>query len=953
MEPGTSLEWLLGTAWLLPLVSFTLIVLFGPRMGRAGRYAGHVATAAIVTACVLSVIGLFGVWLPNHPVASAHHHAAHATDSHHAGPSPAAVRHGASLVGTVSRQVVWQQVRHASPVGGAHRAAVGEHTATGDTATQTPSYYSGDWYTLGQFGRLKLTIGYYIDALTVVMFVMVTLIASCIHFYSMGYMHEELEDVVDHEVTLDNGDPLRRRGRYHRFFQYLSLFSFSMLGVIIAGNMAMVFVFWELVGICSYFLIGFYFERKSASTAANKAFIVNRIGDFGMLVGLMIFWSGLGTFTFGDRQDDQGKVVLADDGMPAEPGMFTQLRSPANDHRLKTPDRMVWQALAGKRHEIERYFVPPWPRLGAMTAAAERTRRIDRWLGQLDRWRIERARWAEANREWIDANRDWIARTLASERVPVVPDDLADWAAAKRDGWVMAHAGRADRGLRAAIDRRFREQLPLWRDGEAPGDRTCYGHWLLILGGLGIFCGCVGKSAQFPLHVWLPDAMEGPTPVSALVHSATMVAAGVYLVGRFYPAFTPEVLLTIAYIGCITLVMAATIAITATDIKRVLAYSTVSQLGYMMLALGVGGWLAGMFHLLTHAFFKSLLFMCSGSVIHAVHTNEMTEMGGLRKKMPITAYTMLAGCLAIIGASVPFVVGFSGYYSKDAILEQAWLYSAGFAAGSIHGNSAHSVLFIAAAGGAALTSFYMFRLWFMTFTGEPRNKRRYEHAHESPRVMTTPLLVLAFFATVIGLPILGVTGVLEQARPAGTLATSAGGLVLTDLVVPSEHLSHVWAIKLPVTIIASLTAAGGVLLAAIIYCWRLLSADEIRQQFRAIYRFLIHKWWFDELYDQGFVRPLLLIGRGVAAFDRRVIDGVIHGTATATLWIARLEDAIVDRRLVDGLVNAVARRTWAAGVSLHSAQTGYLRQYVLFLAVGTVVLFLLITFVRAYAGVGP
>ena len=198
-----------------------------------------------------------------------------------------------------------------------------------------------------------------------------------------------------------------------------------------------------------------------------------------------------------------------------------------------------------------------------------------------------------------------------------------------------------------------------------------YGYWLLVLAGLGIFCGCVGKSAQFPLHVWLPDAMEGPTPVSALVHSATMVAAGVYLVGRFFPVFAPEVLLVIAIIGTITMLLGASIAFAANDIKRVLAYSTVSQLGLMMLALGVGGWLAGLMHLITHAFFKSLLFMCSGSVIHAVHTNDMRQMGGLFNKMPVTAITMLIGCLAIAGVSVPFVVGFSGYYSKDAILEQA------------------------------------------------------------------------------------------------------------------------------------------------------------------------------------------------------------------------------------------------------------------------------------------
>ncbi len=232
-----------------------------------------------------------------------------------------------------------------------------------------------------------------------------------------------------------------------------------------------------------------------------------------------------------------------------------------------------------------------------------------------------------------------------------------------------------------------------------------YGYGMLIVAGIGIFCGCVGKSAQFPLHVWLPDAMEGPTPVSALVHSATMVAAGVYLVGRFYPVFTPEVLLVIAVIGVITLFMAATIAITATDIKRVLAYSTVSQLGYMMVALGVGGWLAGMMHLVTHAFFKSLLFMCSGSVIHAVHTNEMTEMGGLRKKMPYTAYTMLIGCLAISGVS-------------HAVCDWIqWLLLQGHDPGAglfLYGcepdRCLAALFFVAAAGGAAITAFYMFRL---------------------------------------------------------------------------------------------------------------------------------------------------------------------------------------------------------------------------------------------------
>ncbi len=483
-------------------------------------------------------------------------------------------------------------------------------------------------------------------------------------------------------------------------------------------------------------------------------------------------------------------------------------------------------------------------------------------------------------------------------------------------------------------------RIPQWRERRA----TATGCWSLP--GIGIFCGCVGKSAQFPLHVWLPDAMEGPTPVSALVHSATMVAAGVYLVGRFYPVFTPEVLLVIAYIGCITLFMAATIAITATDIKRVLAYSTVSQLGYMMLALGVGGWLAGMLHLITHAFFKSLLFLCSGSVIHAVHTNEMPQMGGLRQKMPITAFTMLVGCLAIIGAGIPMLIGFSGYYSKDAILEQAWSFSIV--------NPVHSVLFYSAAGGAAITAFYMFRLWFMTFAGKPRDEHRYEHAHESPRVMTVPLIVLAIFALGVGWTLpgtnFGVSNMLEQARSAGTLATVEGGYLLDGLTIPDEHISHDY--KLEMTMVAFMTALSGVLLAAVLYAWRLIDPAEIRQQFGGLYRFLLNKWWFDELYNAVFVQPTLFISRRVAQFDRAVIDWLIDHAAILTRWISRVGDTFVDRGAVDGLVNAFAHKLWGSGLSLHRVQTGNLRQYVMFIVIGTVALFVLISFVWSIAFAG-
>ena len=423
-----------------------------------------------------------------------------------------------------------------------------------------------------------LRLGFHIDALSVVMFVMVTLIATLIHLFSIGYMSEELQPVVeDHQVHTAHGH-YHRRGRFGRFFLYLSLFCFSMLNLILADNLFQVFLSWELVGICSYLLIGFYFERQSASNAANKAFIVNRVGDAGFIIGILILFTYVGTLNFNE--------------------IFARIRSPLADTQRQLPNG------------------------GRMVRAS-------------------------------------VAKVT-------------------EDGKVLLVTGRsANSGSELVL---FPSNMDADFNGLAEGDvqfaynsppPKAYGsmpYWLIVLAGLGIFLGCMGKSAQFPLQVWLPDAMEGPTPVSALIHAATMVAAGVYLVGRCYPLFTPEALLVIAYVGAITLFVAATVAVVMTDIKKVLAYSTVSQLGYMMLALGVGGWVAGLFHLITHAFFKALLFLCSGSVIYGCHhEQDMTKMGGLLPKMRITAISMLVGVLTIAG--IPL---FSGWYSKDAILASAF-----------------------------------------------------------------------------------------------------------------------------------------------------------------------------------------------------------------------------------------------------------------------------------------
>lgn len=781
----TLLPGILGIAVLVPLGAFAAIFTLG-RWWRPTT-GGLVATSAIALSGLLSFWAL-AIWLGHHPV---------------------------------------------QPAG--HTAAV-------------PAAYAGDYYDLGQFGQLRVSIGYYIDALTVVMFCTVSFIAFCIHVYAWGYMHEELQPVTDPEVIGADGAPLTRRGRFGCFFQYMSLFCFSMLGLVLAGNILMVFVFWELVGICSYFLIGFYIERRSACLAANKAFIVNRIGDCGMLVGMMALWSGLGTFAFGDVDRDGNGLIE-----PGERGIFSLVRPAEQDYALTTPAGMVW-------------------------ADAQ---------GELVRWR------------------------QAHPEVEL-----------------------------AAVHEYALSELPRWRDGGPDGTGPRYGYWLLTLAGIGIFCGCVGKSAQFPLHVWLPDAMEGPTPVSALVHSATMVAAGVYLVGRFYAVFTAETLLVIAATGLVTLFLAATIAITATDIKRVLAYSTVSQLGYMMMALGVGGWLAGLLHLVTHACFKSLLFLCSGSVIHAVHSNDLRVMGGLWRKMPITAGTMLVGCVAITGLGIPLVIGLSGYYSKDLILEQALSFALA------NGGHWAGVFFLVAATGAAITAFYMFRLWFLAFAGAPRDAQRYAHAHESPRVMYVPLILLAVCAAGVAWQLpwshFSLAGLLEQARPAGTAATLTG--VWVPWGWPSEHLAHAadnhGAIVVPATLVAFTTAVAGVVLAVAMYLTGWLRPSEVSRQFAPVYRLLWNKWWFDELYAWAVVRPVRGVAQLCAACDTRWIDRLLDGLASGTCRLAVLWEQVADRRMIDGPVDRLAGWTYALGLALRRVQTGSLRQYVLFLVVGVVVMFL-------------
>jgi NADH-quinone oxidoreductase subunit L len=576
------------------------------------------------------------------------------------------------------------------------------------------------FYEFLAFPQITFQIGILIDALAAVMLVVVTTIGASVEIYSVGYMKD---------------DP-----RFSRFFAYLSLFLFSMLGLVLANNFFMIFIFWELVGLTSYLLIGFWFEKKSASDACKKAFITTRIGDLGFMVGLFMLAFYVGTFNYGEVFDKVGAGLV-----PA----------------------------------------------GILTAIA-----------------------------------------------------------------------------------------------------------------LFVFCGAVGKSAQFPLHVWLPDAMEGPTPVSALIHAATMVAAGVYLVARSMALFvgSAEASLVVACIGLITSLLAAATAITQNDIKRVLAYSTVSQLGYMIMALGLYGYdvanghhspgfYAGTFHLMTHAFFKGLLFLAAGSVIHAVHTNNIQEMGGLLRKMKITAPAFLIASLSISG-----IFPFSGFWSKDEIIATT---------------VSHPVFLVFTLLIAFMTAFYMWRLCFLTFFGEPRDKERWDHAHESPRSMSWTLAFLAVMATFagwVGLPWLshGFAGFVYHGQP--------------------YHPHASWLMM----IISSIVAVSGIVLAYLVYYKRAISADMLANKFRLLYKLSFNKFYFDEIYHIILLNPILAFCRWMWKFDAGIIDGLVNGTAWLTIAWANVKQWF-DVWIVDGAVNGSGWVVRQVGEGLRYLQNGAVQFYALFI----------------------
>ena len=677
-----------------------------------------------------------------------------------------------------------------------------------------PEPHTVDWLSLG---GVTFSMGFYLDSVTVIMLIVVTLVSSLVHIFSMGYMH---------------GDP-----RYPRFFAYLSLFSFSMLFLVVSDNLLGIYIGWELVGLCSYLLIGFWFEKNSAADACKKAFLTTRVGDVGMFIGMMMLFTKFQTLS-----------------LYGEGGIFALAAN------LNTGD-MVWLSIAG------------------------------------------------------------------------------------------------------------------------------------VL----IFCGAIGKSAQMPLHTWLPDAMEGPTPVSALIHAATMVAAGVYLTARMFPLLTETSSLVIAYVGGITALVAATIALVRFDIKRVLAYSTISQLGYMMLAIGAGSYVAGLFHLTTHAFFKALLFLGSGSVIHAFHAmhahddehdhehadgdndahahehgeehilgseippdQDMRNMGGLRHKMPITFVTMLIATLSISG--VPFI--FSGFWSKDAIL-------GGVLGRAMEWNSVHHyILFGMALFAAGITAFYMFRLIFMTFFGEPRNQEMHEMAHESPRSMTVPLLILA----ALSLPVVNIlwfneTYVKPPPQPhlhapqhaylspdsnmggkgytlslfgvsEAVAAEEEGGHGTDGTHADDAHHGHGPAHT--IAMVLSICVAGlGIFLSWLFYHRRTLSAESVATTFRPLYNLFWHKYYFDEFYDGVLVALTVWKARLLAQFDSSVVDGIVNGVGFVTRDVLATFTGAFDNRVVDGIVNRVAQVTWAVGGRIRRIQTGAIQTYLFVVLAGIVLLILI------------
>jgi NADH-quinone oxidoreductase subunit L len=484
------------------------------------------------------------------------------------------------------------------------------------------------------------------------------------------------------------------------------------------------------------------------------------------------------------------------------------------------------------------------------------------------------------------------------------------------------------------------------KDGKLPFNSE---FWLTVTGVL-IFLGAVGKSAQFPLHVWLPDAMEGPTPVSALIHAATMVAAGVFFITRVFTMLTGDALLVIATIGALSAFIPATIAVTQNDIKKILAYSTVSQLGYMVLALGIGAYSFAFFHLIAHAFFKACLFLGSGSVIHSMHhEQDITRMGGLRKKMPITYITFLIATLALSG--IPLT---SGFLSKDGIL-----------AGTVAFGSLTGIWWFSIVGFtvALLTAFYMFRLVILTFHGKAYSEEKFEKAHESKAVMFLPLVILSALSLFIWFtpnPFNADAGLFKNAwikvpelstpdnsryvfmKPDRLVSTPENEITLVkqEVIYSNSYSEAIHNAHYPAMIFSLLAASLGILLAFIFYQWKKVNPDNIVSRIKPLYKLSLNKWYFDQLYDNYIVTGVIKISHSLAWFDSVVIDGVVNGTATVTRKLSKLV-GYFDSFVVDGFVNGMAYISGMIGLLFRNFQTGRVQTYIVMLIFSLVILLFL------------
>ena len=595
--------------------------------------------------------------------------------------------------------------------------------------------------------------GFLLDPLSCVMVLVVSGVGFLIHVYSIGYMAHE--------------------GGYYRFFGYMNLFMFAMLTLVLANNMLLMFVGWEGVGLCSYLLIGFYFLKKSASDAGKKAFIVNRIGDAGFILGILLTAVTLGAIRFTSQ------------GLPDAEGASGILQ--------------------------------------ALKAAVE------------------------------------------------------------------AHA-------------------------------LAYGAPVLTGIALLLFVGAIGKSAQIPLYVWLPDAMEGPTPVSALIHAATMVTAGVYMVARMNAVYqlAPFAMDVVAVVGATTAIFAASIALVQNDIKKVLAYSTISQLGYMFLALGVGAFAAGIFHLMTHAFFKALLFLGAGSVIHAMSgEQDVRKMGGLWNKIPVTAKTFAVATLAIAG-----IFPFAGFFSKDEILGRAF--------------DRYFSLWLVGFITAGLTAFYMFRLLFLTYLGYSRADEHVEkHIHESPPAMTVPLIILAGLSLIGGW--IGWPGSLGgENRFERFLEPVLAGVVPETGAVRIAH--HALAKEYFLMLLSLSMAGAGIWLAYQFYRTKRIAPELVAGKWPRLYQLLLHKYYVDEIYDAAVVDRTKDLGTLLGRFDARVIDGVgVDGAG----WLVRFGSTLSmwwDKWIIDGLLNFSAKMMQLFSYPVRLLQTGLFSSYAMLILVGLVVL---------------